>query len=644
MISLHPADSGKTEFLIGVNYWPREYNISMWKNFSLEETEREIEKLHSYGINSVRFFLLGEDFMSRNRGMNENSLRNLVSFLDACLKFNVRAFPTFVVGHMSGKNWPVPWSGDGDLYSEFSRKSFSDFTEYIMRIIGRHKAIGGWILGNEISLFSPAKTEDEGLSLLKSFHDIIREYDAVRPVSSGDILSYMQYPIYHGTHHDYTGIHFYQYDDSLVRHRGLISSLIDIFRNGGNNPVMLEEFGISTAQTDRLSQASYIYSSLWSSFISGAAGAFVWCSYDFSAEDKEPYLWRPLELEFGIMDAGGEPKEAAIMVKKFRQEIQKISTMINGASYTHGSDVTMLIPFFCYRDYTSIPKDYRRLLFQRIPNGFTSSLDICSSLSLETSAIYECEFDSAAKKLILIPSVTVLLATTWRRLSTFINEGGIVYTSTFRELHGSVNIANPHDSLTHLWLEMFGVRNITPAGSTGLLLSGRIKLKVENTFGKFKKGVEIGISLRGEIRTYFIDAAKSSVIMSYENNPVVTLSENGRSILSLIPLELLLSTEHNSDAVDFTRTFYEGIAELANVRRPYTVDSYGYHLKLYDLKNEDILVCVSHYATESKCTITGPFRDPSLIAGNSDILEVRDDRMTLLMRGDGVAVISNRLE
>jgi hypothetical protein len=77
---------------------------------------------------------------------------------------------------------------------------------------------------------------------------------------------------------------------------------------GGGRPVMLHEYGVSTAQFDPELAAAYDRLMAWSSFGQGSIGFLAWCWTDAepAAYRRAPYVRQPHETQFGVTDHRGD--------------------------------------------------------------------------------------------------------------------------------------------------------------------------------------------------------------------------------------------------------------------------------------------------------------------------------------------------
>ncbi|GAG30396.1 unnamed protein product, partial [marine sediment metagenome] len=76
-----------------------------WQLFDEEEVERDFSRLSAAGFDSVRVFLLWEDFQPAPEHVSEQALNRLVCVADTARDNNLSLIPTLFTGHMSGVNW-----------------------------------------------------------------------------------------------------------------------------------------------------------------------------------------------------------------------------------------------------------------------------------------------------------------------------------------------------------------------------------------------------------------------------------------------------------------------------------------------------------------------------------------------------------
>jgi endo-1,4-beta-mannosidase len=237
------------KFLLGVNYWPRKLNIRMWRDWDDSAIREDLNLMKNIGIRAVRFFIKNEDFADENANVFPHALEKLGRFLDLLREHNIMGFATLIVGHMSGKNWEIPWLRPEEIYTSHGIERTMRCIETIVTRFSAHPAIAGWILSNELSLVRRAEKREEALALLRLYSKIVSSIARSALVSSGDLVdSYMQEPPNVSSLVDYIGLHLYLHDSDPVRHGYTYGAIIELFSNDNTIPVIVEEFGFSTYQ------------------------------------------------------------------------------------------------------------------------------------------------------------------------------------------------------------------------------------------------------------------------------------------------------------------------------------------------------------------------------------------------------------
>jgi len=349
------------QFLVGINYWPKETAMYWWQKFDASVVKRDFSILAEYGFHIVRTFLLWEDFQPEIRQVSVPSLNHLVQVAEAARDFKLQILPSFFTGHMSGLNWLPPWmlesfSGEerfpifsvGEIRRGSIRNMYTDrevwkAQKLLLRettgALQGNPAIWGWDLGNEPSNLVLPPSKDAARAWLEEMVVELKRYDSDIPVTLGlhqedleedrvlgplevaqfcDILSMHAYPSYA------------EWAD------GPLDEKVPLFLTHltawlGGKEVLLEEFGVPTEpDRGRLSEgdqkklgqirlmsedsAEAYYRRVFALLrTNGYAGALAWCFSDY-----EPGLWDVPPLDdhvherfFGLFRWDGSPKEPA---------------------------------------------------------------------------------------------------------------------------------------------------------------------------------------------------------------------------------------------------------------------------------------------------------------------------------------------
>jgi len=613
---------GGFKFLLGVNYWPRKLNIRMWRDWDEGAIREDISLMKSLGIRAVRFFIKDEDFADENADIYPQALEKLKKFLDILYENSVAGFVSLIVGHMSGKNWRIPWTKFEDLYRSESIEKTMKFVERIVKEFKDHPAIAGWILSNEISLVKRGENREEALALLRVFSKTIKSIDKDHVVSSGDIPdSYLQETPNVKDYVDYVGPHLYLYDTDSIRHGYIYGAMLELFSNDGDIPVILEEFGFSTYQYSEDNHAKFVNEVLYTALAHNASGAFIWCFSDFIHESDPPYEWRPLEIGFGIVRKDGSLKPVAEVVKRFAKEVEEIEKLGIYTEFERRPEVSVITPFYVFKDYEFVR--YRNILgFWRSIQPVVTANILLSSAGIDNTVVYELDIEKTfnTKKLLVLPSTIVALSSTWRKMLNYVEKGGNLYVSFVK---GLGEFRALHEAATHLWIELMGVENILEAGSPGIKYLGKTVIKFEKDLGFIGKGEEISIDIPVPVYTYRARPVDSEVIaVDNNNNPVLFKARRGKGYVytMLLPIELIQSqiVVEYMDWSGKIQKIFRSIAKEVGIEIRYETSSPEIEIKPFYGKQSDIVIAINH-GEHKKITITSTkqLKNITKIGGNA---------------------------
>jgi endo-1,4-beta-mannosidase len=461
------------------------------------------------------------------------------------------------------------------------------------------------------------------LRLLRAFSETVRGVDRDHVVSSGDTPdSYLQETPNIRELVDYVGLHLYLYDTDLARHGYMYGALVELFSNAGDLPVVLEEFGFSTHQYSEESQARFISETLYTALAHGASGAFVWCFSDFTGESDQPYEWRPLELGFGVVRRNGSLKPAALVIKRFAGEVERLEKMGFNRVFRRAPRASVLAPFYVFRDY--------EFVWYRSALGFWGSVKaplvasiLLSSSSVDNTVIYELDVErvSGSARLLVAPSTILALTTTWRRLLEFVEGGGVLYVSLAR---GFGSLRASHEAATHMWSELMGVECSLRAGSVGVRYHGEVSVVFAKSFGLVGGGEKITVSAEVPVYTYELKPVDAEVLAVDESErPVFFRAKRGRGCVyvSAIPVELIEATAEYMEWTGKLQLLYKSLAREAGIPTVYEASSPEVEVKPFYGESGDIVIAVNH-GEDKTTTITSskPIESISKIGGDAEVV------------------------
>ena len=192
-------------FILGVNYWPQQTAMFMWRDFHKEVVDEDMEIVKSLGLSCIRIYLLWEDFQPTPKTVPTVMLDRLVEVLDTAAEKNIKVVVTLFTGHACSMNWLPPWmllaSTERGQYQVFSlekvrsNKIRNPYAEaeimeaqvYLLKELTNavcgHPALFSWDLGNEPSLWAVSPDNFAAELWLQAMTETLRESDDRLPVT-----------------------------------------------------------------------------------------------------------------------------------------------------------------------------------------------------------------------------------------------------------------------------------------------------------------------------------------------------------------------------------------------------------------------------------------------------------------------------
>lgn len=375
--------SQPTDFVLGVNYWPRRKAMYWWSDFEAAEVDQEFAVIASLGMQIVRIFLLWDDWQPTPDGVAPDCLTNLGTVCDLAQKHGLRLDVTFFTGHMSGPNWTPGWLRDadagyptqagirqlvsgGEIVTGGYRNPFHDPVALVAArlllttVVGAYKdhpAIWLWNLGNEPDLFAWPDSAESGRAWVIAMIALIKGIDPVHPVTCGLHIDSLMRDNHLRIHDvfgasDFGVMHAYPMYSSVAR--GPLDAEFVPFTCAltsalSGKPTLMEEWGGCTTAPGQPSEtwewtayglprtqfmanedefATYVEAVLPGLVAVGATGAMLWCYADYIPElwDKPPCSESRHERFFGLVRPDGSLKPHAEVIRRFAASLPKVQT------------------------------------------------------------------------------------------------------------------------------------------------------------------------------------------------------------------------------------------------------------------------------------------------------------------------------
>ncbi len=308
---------------VGAHFVPVEGPDWPWR-VGAETFDRAFAAMAAAGLDTVRIDLLWSALEPEPGRYDRDHLAVLDRILEAARLHGLLLHPTFFIGGEVGDAyWDIPWRA--------GRRPHRDPVLIALQAahvaeLGRRwrgdPAILAWDLTDEPPLWLfPDTTDDDARGWTEALTDSLRSVDpdhlvtigtASQEVGAGPFRAdVVADRLDFATVHPYPTYNPELIPDSLLSARMTHAAAFETaLAAGAGRPVMLHEYGVSSAQFDPGLAAAYDRLLAWSSFGRGAIGFLAWCWTDAepAAWRRAPYVRQPHETQFGVTDHRGEPR------------------------------------------------------------------------------------------------------------------------------------------------------------------------------------------------------------------------------------------------------------------------------------------------------------------------------------------------
>ena len=556
---------------LGANFWSRAGGPQMWRSFDAGVVRKELGVLREHGLNVTRSFFYLPDFMPAPDTIDEAFVGRYGRFLDLCREVGISTVPTFIVGHMSGENWDVPWRGGRDLYSDgwmLAQQAF--FIRNMAHRFKDHPSVAGWLISNEMPIYGGPTEPEYGRSWAQLVVQAVRAAGATQPVSLGDGAWGVEVT---GTDNgfrlrdlapivDFVGPHVYPMASDPVRQHLTAAFNCELSHFG--KPIVLEEFGVTTDFASEEHAGDYYRQVLHTSLLAGAVGWISWNNTDFDLVHQDPYRHHPFELHFGITRTDGSPKAPLLELRKFGELLGAIDFE---NCRRPAAEVALIVPSYLETAYPFTAEEERPVIREILLQSYvaTREADLGAALVREPDGVPHT-------KLILLPSTKQLTGPTWEALEARAREGATVYVSYFP---GSTPLQR--GPWHPFFNEFFGIEHRLRYGLVNTVDEDVVVWSFTRDFGDIRAGDELRFVAAGNEhgRAFLPLAPKEAGVRATDQHGRPALLERtigaGSIVLSAYPVEYFAASRTNANPED-THRLYRALSIRAGVDRPVTVE------------------------------------------------------------------------
>jgi hypothetical protein len=283
--------------------------------------DRGFAAMAAAGLTAVRMDISWAAVEPAEGRYDEGHLAVLDEILAAARRHGVLLHPALLMGGEVGDAfWDVPWRAGRHPHRDAGMVAGqAAHAAMLARRWAGDPGLLAWDLTDEPPFWPfTDTTDDDARAWTRALVEAIRSADPDALVTIGtseqetgwgpfradvvapelDFACVHPYPIYHAE----------LFPDGLLSSRTTLAGAFETALAAGvGRPVMVHEYGASSAQFDPERIAAYDRLLAWSSLGRGAGGFFAWCWTDAErpAYRRAPYVRAPHETQFGVTDAGG---------------------------------------------------------------------------------------------------------------------------------------------------------------------------------------------------------------------------------------------------------------------------------------------------------------------------------------------------
>ena len=592
--------SGRPILPVGAHFVPVAGPDWPWR-VGPEAFDRAFQAMASVGLDAVRIDLLWAAIEPEPARYDEAHLRQLDAVVSAARRHGIWLHPTlFIGGEVGDAYWDVEWRDGRHPHADPEMRRLQAAHAAMLATRWRDEpSIIAWDLTDEPPYWLfPDTTDADAAAWTRALAEAMRSADPGHLITIGtsgqdvdcgpfradvvaDLLDFTcvhPYPIYQP----------HLYPDSLLAPRMTHAAAFETaLASGAGRPVMVHEYGASSAQFDPGAIAAFDRLASWSSLGRGAIGYFAWCWTDAepAAYARAPYVRQPHETQFGVTDWHGSLRprghvlaELAATVPLLRLEelashgpVPPRAAMLVPHEFVHPFDPAAFglgQRSGPYRPVEAVRQTARdpAPLVRAWLNGFVLAARAGMTVAFERERL---DHAWPEVSLLLLPaplastsdSLQHVRTSYWEGASEFFGRGGTLYLSC------SADVAIPG------MRDLAGCRIADRAAGQG---SG--VLRFVTSWGPYRPGQELTLPHGdGSLACWGVrlDSEGAEVVaVDAQGEPALVVCRRGlgHAVTCAYPVEALLAGVPDAHGpADRTWGLYAGLADLANARDPCAV-------------------------------------------------------------------------
>jgi endo-1,4-beta-mannosidase len=620
---------------IGAHWVPAKTGLQWPLQWDEADLEADFAKMQSLGFNTMRFDLFWAWFEPRPGDYNPEAFRQFDVFTRLAHQYEIYLHPTLFIGGEVGEAfWDVPWRQGRHPHADAEMLRLqTDHASEFARRYRDESAILAWDLTDEPPywIVGDQTTDAMAINWTRLIAGAVRRYDPGHVLCVGTSMEDMHHgpfrPDNLSTEVDFFSVHPYsiytldRFPDPMLSERGTYGGAFQTtLSRGAGKPVMIHEFGASSAQYSPERIASFDRVTLYSGLASGACGFLPWCYTDAAPElfHQVPYLRSPHETQFGLTTWDRQDRPRGKVLRDFSKVLAQMDfTDIQPAP----GDAALIVPHEWAKPHGDFShfglNGPANIPYTSVQDGFESgetnvwlTRSLLNAFILARRAGLKVDMpreytDWQDHPLLLLPSpltatertLTHVHTAFWDEVRRYVQAGGLVYASLcadaaipeMSDLFGA-SLAD-HDSAAEITLTF-----VEPLGD---IQPGTV-FHYQADSGNPHHWSAILDILDGQVIAVDQDSRPALVAHSYGK---------GKTLVSAYPLETYLAVRPSVfEQPEHTHRIYLGLAEWAGLTPLISTDIPGVEVAGLIGEKRGYAVLANHQS--DKCQVTVTSRNP----------------------------------
>jgi beta-galactosidase len=615
---------------IGAHWAPARTGLGWPVEWDEADLEADFAKMADLGFNTVRFDLFWAWFEPRPGDYNPEAFRQLDAFIRLAHRYDIYLHPALFIGGEVGEAfWDLPWRQGRHPHADPEMLRLqTDHAAGFARRCQAEASILAWDLTDEPPFWIVADQTTDAMAInwTRLVAGAFRRHDPAHLLCVGTSMEDINHGPFRPDNlaaevdffsvHPYSIYTFDRFPDPMLSERGTYAGAFETTLSlGAGRPVMIHEFGASSAQYDPERIAAFDRVTLFSGLAAGACGFLPWCYTDAAPElyRRVPYLRAPHETQFGLTTWDRQDRPRGRVLREFSRLLGQLDlTGIRSAP----AEAALIVPHEWAKPqgdmshaglsgpaalpYTSTQEifgsgDANLWLTRSLLNSFILARRAGLKVAMPREYL-----DWQTHPLVLLPSPLTsternqvhVHSTFWELARDYVSQGGALYASLcadaaipgMADLFGTaLSDHTPAEDVILTFVEPFGS---LPTGSKFLF-------RADPTSGRYwPANLDVTTG-----KVLAVDGSGMPALVTHACGL-------GKTLLSAYPLESYLAIQPAAfDGPESTHLLYRALAEWAGVRPMFSTDVPGVEVAGLVGSMRGYAVLANHQPAQKQVTV-----------------------------------------